>query len=163
MGGGQKCPQTSTNVGISPQNFLTFSFNPFDRLVQNFKFVPCASPKLLNLNQDHPSKEGFFWSKPWGYDNFSYANASVTKLWSHDHIHNIIWAIWQIFVGDVIDRIYYIITVILKYLYFKKGWLAIFADMIKILTRFIITIYKDLRKIKINWNHVYNLYLYFLI
>ena len=24
---------TSTNVTISPQNFLTFSFNPFDRLV----------------------------------------------------------------------------------------------------------------------------------
>ena len=26
-------PVTSTNVGSSPQNFLTFSFNPFDRLV----------------------------------------------------------------------------------------------------------------------------------
>ena len=24
-------PVTSTNVRISPQNFLTFSFNPFDR------------------------------------------------------------------------------------------------------------------------------------
>ena len=38
-GGGQKCsptsfsPVTSTNVGISPKNVLTFSFNPFDRLV----------------------------------------------------------------------------------------------------------------------------------
>ena len=27
------CPVTSTNVGISPKNFLTFSYNPFDRLV----------------------------------------------------------------------------------------------------------------------------------
>ena len=26
-------PITSTNVGISPQNFLTFSFHPFDRLL----------------------------------------------------------------------------------------------------------------------------------
>ena len=26
-------PVTSTNVGINPQDFLTFSFNPFDRLV----------------------------------------------------------------------------------------------------------------------------------
>ena len=39
MEGGQKGPPTSfspvisTNVGISPQNFLTFRFNPFDRLV----------------------------------------------------------------------------------------------------------------------------------
>ena len=26
-------PVTSTNVGFSPQNFLTFSFNPFSPLV----------------------------------------------------------------------------------------------------------------------------------
>ena len=26
-------PVTSTKVGISPQNFLTFSFNPFSTLV----------------------------------------------------------------------------------------------------------------------------------
>ena len=57
-------PVTSTNVGIWPQNFLTFSFNPFDRLVWNFKFVPSASPKLLNLKQDHPSKKRFIWSTP---------------------------------------------------------------------------------------------------
>ena len=47
-------PVTSTNVRFSPQNF---SFNAFARLVQNFKFVRSASPKLLNLNQDHPSKK----------------------------------------------------------------------------------------------------------
>ena len=27
------CPVTSTNVGIGPQNFLTFIFNPFATLV----------------------------------------------------------------------------------------------------------------------------------
>ena len=64
--GGQKGPSTSfpfatsENVGISPQNFLTVSFNPFDTLVKNVKFVPSASPKLLNLNQDHLSKEVVF-------------------------------------------------------------------------------------------------------
>ena len=51
---------TSTNVGISPQNILTFSFNSFTTLVYNFKFVPTASPKLLNLNQDHPSNKAVF-------------------------------------------------------------------------------------------------------
>ena len=50
-------PVTSTNVGFGPQNFLTFSFSPFATLVQGFKFVPSASPKLFNLNQDHPSKK----------------------------------------------------------------------------------------------------------
>ena len=53
-------PVTSTNVGFGSQNFLTFSFNPFATLVQNFKFVSSASPKLLNLNQDHPSKKVIF-------------------------------------------------------------------------------------------------------
>ena len=47
-------PVTSTNVGFGPQNFLTFSFNPFVTLVKNLKFVSSARPKLLNLNQDHP-------------------------------------------------------------------------------------------------------------
>ena len=65
-GGGQKGPRTSfssvtlTNVGFGPQNFLTFSFNPFSTLVQNFKFVLSASSKLLNLKQDHPSKKSDF-------------------------------------------------------------------------------------------------------
>ena len=63
-GGGPKKPP-STNARIILQNFLTFSFNPFDRLVQNFKFIPSAAPKFLNLNQDHPSKKGFFWSNPY--------------------------------------------------------------------------------------------------
>ena len=65
-GGGAKSPPlpvspvTSTNVGISPQNFLNFSFNPVERLVWSFKFVPSASPKLLHLNQDHPSQKPVF-------------------------------------------------------------------------------------------------------
>ena len=54
-GGGKKSPSdfspvTSTNMGISLKNFLTFSFNPFTTLVSNFKDIPSASSKLLNLN-----------------------------------------------------------------------------------------------------------------
>ena len=56
----QFSPVTSTNVGFGPKNFLTFSFNPFATIVQNFKFVPRASPKLFNLNEDHPSKKAIF-------------------------------------------------------------------------------------------------------
>ena len=64
--GGKKAPSTSfspvtsTNVGVGSQNVLNFSFNSFATLVQNFKFVPSASPKLLNLNQDYPSKKVTF-------------------------------------------------------------------------------------------------------
>ena len=39
---------------------LTFSFNPFATLVYNFRFLPSASPKLLNLNQEHISKKAVF-------------------------------------------------------------------------------------------------------
>ena len=53
-------PATYTNMVISPQNFLTFSFNSFATLLQSFKFVPSISPKLLNLNQNHPSKKAVF-------------------------------------------------------------------------------------------------------
>ena len=53
-------PVTSTNVRFSPQNFLNFSFNSFDRLVWNIKFLPSASPKLLKLIQDHPWKKAAF-------------------------------------------------------------------------------------------------------
>ena len=45
-------PVTSTNVASSPQNF-----HPFATLVYNFKAIPGASPKLLNLNQDHPPQK----------------------------------------------------------------------------------------------------------
>ena len=64
VGGGQKVPPTSfspvtsTNVGVRPQNFITFSFNPFATLMYNF--LPSASPKLSNLNLDHPSKIAVF-------------------------------------------------------------------------------------------------------
>ena len=83
MGGGgvgQKGPPTSftpvtfTNVGFGPQNFMTFSFNPFVTLVHSFKFVASASPKLLNFNQDTPQKKRFFWS------NFSKIEVTITFL-----------------------------------------------------------------------------------
>ena len=51
-GRGQKDPSaslshvTSPNVGISLENFLAFSFNPFATLVYNFNFLPSASSKF---------------------------------------------------------------------------------------------------------------------
>ena len=34
-------------------------------MVKNFKFITSASLKLLNLNQDHPSKKVVFWPNPY--------------------------------------------------------------------------------------------------
>ena len=56
-GGGGEAPPTSyspitsgtsISMQVSPKNFLTFSFNSFDKLVSNFKAIPSASRKLLN-------------------------------------------------------------------------------------------------------------------
>ena len=118
-------PITSTNLRISLRNFLSFSFNPFVTLVQNFTFVLSASPKLLNLNQDHPSKKPFFWSNPYKIKvvitsliqtlelpNFGHMNTSTIKFESR--VKN--------FVGDVIDINYDVITFISKYCYFKNAW-----------------------------------------
>ena len=84
---------TSTNVRLSPNNFVTFSFNHFVTLVYNFKVIPIASPKFLNLNQDLPSKKVVFLvksSENSGYNNFSHRNSRVTNFWLHDHIYNTI-------------------------------------------------------------------------
>ena len=47
-------PLTSTNIRISPETFLIFSFNSFVTLMSNFKTIPSTSSKLLNLNQEYP-------------------------------------------------------------------------------------------------------------
>ena len=59
----QFSPLTSTNVGSISLNFVTFIFNPFATMVQNFEAVPTARPRLLDLNQDNPSKKVGFLDK----------------------------------------------------------------------------------------------------
>ena len=58
-----------------------------------------------------------------------------------------------------------VITFFSEYPYFKKPRVAIFADIIKIITIFIKTIIQDSRKLKriINYVSKSNLYLYFLM
>ena len=83
--------------------------------------MPRATPKLLNLNHNYPSRKVILLVKPlwnWGYDNSSQRNVRVSKLYSHDHIYNMSNIIN--FVAGIIDRNYDVITFILKYLYFKK-------------------------------------------
>ena len=75
----------------------------------------------MNLNQDHPSKKLFFWSNPYKIEvmitslvqtlelpNFGHMTTSIIEFESFD----------KNFVGDVIDRIYDIISFTSKYLYF---------------------------------------------
>ena len=84
MGRGKKIstsfsPVTSASVGISFQNFLTFIFNTFAKLVWNFKAIPSASfeqprqdgsgneveSQIIELEPKAPFTKTFFWSNPY--------------------------------------------------------------------------------------------------
>ena len=45
---------------------------------------------LLNLNQDHPSKNCFSGQIVLSQDNLFHKNATITELSSHNHMYNII-------------------------------------------------------------------------
>ena len=122
-------PVTSTNIVFGPQNFLAFSFNPFLTLVQNFKFVPSASPKLLNLNQDHLSKKRFFWTNVYKIDlmitflietpqlpNFNQMNKSIIWFESRDRIFLV--TSWT----EIMTSNHYF-----EIPYFKKAWSSCFC------------------------------------
>ena len=67
---------TSTNAGISPPPKLS-----------NFKFEPSASPRSLNLNQDHPSKNGVFWSNPYIIEVVITALIEMLELQNFSHMN----------------------------------------------------------------------------
>ena len=82
------------NVGISPKNFLNFSFNPFDTVLKNVKAISSGSP-TCTWTKSTPPKKLFFWSNPYKIEIMitsliEMLESRVTKLWSHDHICNII-------------------------------------------------------------------------
>ena len=70
MGAGRKppppylfLPVTSTNVGISPRNFLTLSFNSFATLVQYFMLIPPYLVPVQNYStwsKNTPQKKRVF-------------------------------------------------------------------------------------------------------
>ena len=102
-------PATSTNVGISPQNFCHTRVK--------FQVHNLCHSQVIGLEARPLLKKMVFLDKSlWnrGYGNFSRGNFRVTKLWSHNHIYNIIWvALSQYnFTSDVMDRNYDVITFI---------------------------------------------------
>ena len=87
--------------------------------------------------------------------NFGHMNASTIKFESREKILLVTSSTWI-----MTSYILFKNTVILR-----RPWVAIFANIIKILTRFVKEIFKDSRKVKRirNYESKCNLYLYFLI
>ena len=51
--------------------------------------MPTASPKLWNLNQDHPSKSGFFWSNPYKIEAMITFPLEMVELTNFGHMTTI--------------------------------------------------------------------------
>ena len=95
-------PAASTNVGIIPKNFLTFSFQPFCHTNVKFQDHAQCHSQIIELEPRAPLKKiVFFWSNPYILKVMitsliemldSHRNA-ITKLWSHDHSYNITWVL----------------------------------------------------------------------
>ena len=81
-----------------------------------------------------------------------------------DHIYNTIWITLQSFVDDEMGRNYDVIT-IQNIFVSRRPRVAIFADIIRIITIFCKTIFKDLKNVKRIRNYLRkcNLYPSFLV
>ena len=55
---------TSRNIGISPQNFLTFSFNPFPHRCKIWSLYLVLAQNYWTWTKTTPQKKQFFWSNP---------------------------------------------------------------------------------------------------
>ena len=113
-------------------------------------------------------KKRYFWSNPYKIEvvitsfiemlqlpNFGHMNESTIKFESREKILLVTSSTWI-----MTSYILFKNTVILR-----RSWVAIFANIIQILTRFVKEIFKDSRKVKRirNYESKCNLYLYFLI
>ena len=81
--------------------------------------MPSASLKLLNLNQDHPSKKWLFWSNS--------ITSHIELLGLTNHIH---------------DKTTFIQNTLIS----RRPRVVIFAGNIKIVTKFIKAIFEDSKK-----------------
>ena len=83
-------PVTSTNVGFRPKNFLTFSFKACTTLISNFKAIPNANLKLLNVNQDHPAKNWYFCSNLYKIEVIIASLIDMLKLPLHYNLSHVV-------------------------------------------------------------------------
>ena len=69
---------TPTNVWISPQNFLTFSFKPFATLMQIYSSYLVSVPNYWTWTKTTPQKKWFIWSN--GYKLEVMINSLIEML-----------------------------------------------------------------------------------
>ena len=79
-------PVTFAKVGISPKNFWLLISTLLTHLCKISRPYVSASPKLLNLNQEHPSKNVFFWSNPYKIEIMLTSLIEILELLNFGHM-----------------------------------------------------------------------------
>ena len=109
-----------------------------------------------------PQRKWFFWSNPYRIEVMiaSLTEMLVTKLWSHDHIYIIIWTMWHNYVNNFMwTKIMTSLLLFQNTFVLRRPRVGIFADIIKIVTMFVKTVFKNSKKVlscissysKISW------------
>ena len=80
-------PITSTNVGISPKNFLAFSFNPLTHWckISGLYLVPVRN--YWTWTKITPQKKQFFWSKQYKIEVMITSLIEMLQLPNFAHIN----------------------------------------------------------------------------
>ena len=103
----------------------------------------------MNMNQDHLSKKRFFWSNPY---KIEVVVTSLKKCYSHQTL--VTWTNLQFESRDKILLVTSSTGIMTSHplfqntVIFRRPGVAMFADIIKIITRFIKKIFNDSRKVK---------------
>ena len=83
---------TSRNVRISPQNFMTFSFNPLPHWCKISSLYLMPVSNYSTWAKTTPQKKQFLWSNPYKIEVV--ITSVVEMLESHEHIYNKVWITW---------------------------------------------------------------------
>ena len=127
---------TSTNVRLAPKTFWAIS---------------SASPKLLNWNQKHPSKNRFFWLNPYKIKVMltslivmlelpNFRRMTTFTIWFESRDKILLVASWtEIMTSQPLYQ---------NVLTLRRHTVANFADIVKISTMFIKKTFKNSKKLK---------------
>ena len=155
-------PVTSTNIGISVQTFWlsVLTFLPHWCKISRPYLVAVST--YWTWTKSTLQRKWFFWSNPYRIEVMiaSLTEMLVTKLWSHDHIYIIIWTMWHNYVNNFMwTKIMTSLLLFQNTFVLRRPRVGIFADIIKIVTMFVKTVFKNSKKVlscissysKISW------------
>ena len=162
-GGGAKrpptsfSPVTSTNIGIKPRNFLIFSLTHFPHRCRILSLYLVLFPNYWTWAKINPQQKWFFWSNLQKFEVVITSLIEILELPNFDQVTR------STILFESRDRNLLMTSMTKNYdviIFFQNAFIlwkpevALFADIIKIVTMFIKIIFKDSIEVKRITNHV---------